>query len=102
MNIEVVCQSGAMPRRPSVTDGMTNADKLVSGVERGLIRLLITPAPEFPNFPAGHALVVPGPKGHARYVINIRDRLKQAGFAFDPETKAWFKATAEAALVEGF
>ena len=90
-----------MPRRKSVTDGLkSNSAKLESGVDRGLIRLLVTPTPEFPSFQQGFALVVPGPKGHAKYVINIRDRLKQAGFMFDAETKAWFKPTQARVMAE--
>ena len=30
--------------------------------------------------------------GHAKYVINIRDRLKAAGFCFDADSKVWYKA----------
>ena len=83
----------AMPkRRKSITDGMTNEQKLESAVERELISLETSPCARVPSFPAGYALVLPGPKGHAKYVINIRDRLKAAGFCFDADSKVWYKA----------
>ena len=86
------CQPDMPPRkkRKSVTDGMSVAEQLESGIERGLIRILDadTQSAElseyWPGHPSSCEVVVCGPKGHPMYIRNITDRLETLGFAMDP------------------
>ena len=78
-----------MPKRKSVTDGMgSDAEKLMSGVQRELIRILDADTQpdelreHWPDHPPACEVVVPGPRGHAKYIGNIADRLEALGFAF--------------------
>ena len=79
---------GQMPKRKSVTDGMSSdAEKLMSGVQRELIKILDadTQSDElrehWPDHPPACEVVVCGPKGHPNYIRNITDRLEALGFA---------------------
>ena len=82
------CQPDMPPRkkRKSVTDGMSVAEQLESGIERGLIRILDadTHSAELSEYWPGHTssceVVVCGPKGHPKYIRNITDRLETLGF----------------------
>ena len=88
--------------RKSVTDGMScNLDKLNSGVERELIRFVCTPDEELPGVPDGLRVVLPGRKGNVKYIINIKDRLKEAGFHFNPELKIWWDVPPDDAAQPG-
>ena len=78
-----------MPKRKSVTDRMSSdAEKLVSGVQRGLIKILDADtqsdelSKHWPDHPPACEVVVCGPKGHPNYIRNITDRLEALGFAF--------------------
>ena len=78
-------------KKKSVTDGMSNnLEKLESGVKRKLIRFVCTPDAELPDVPAGLRVVLPGPNGHDNYIFRIKDRLKEAGFCFNPTLKIWW------------
>ena len=77
-------------KRKSVTDGMTNYEKLVSGVERQLLAFEETPCDAFPGVGPGVLVALPGKKGHAKYLFHIRDRLKLEGFKWNPEFKVWY------------
>jgi hypothetical protein len=74
----------------------TDAEKLESGVERGLLAFEASPCAACPGLPHGFIVAVPGPKGHRRYIYNIKNRLKAAGFRFDGEARVWFRACATA------
>ena len=88
--------------RESVTDGMScNLDKLESGVKRELIRFVYTPDPELPGVPDGLRVVLPGPNGHDRYILNIKDRLKEAGYRFNPKLKLWWDVPPDDAAQPG-
>ena len=76
------------PKRKSVTDGMeSDAEKLMSGVQRKLIKVLDaeTQSDElrkhWSNHPSSCEVVVCGPLGHPRYIRNITDRLEALGFS---------------------
>ena len=66
------------------------AEKVWSGIERGLIRLVRTPTKAWADAPPGLLVVLPGAKGHRKYIYNIRNRLKATGFTFNPEKKLWW------------
>mmetsp|Transcript_3225 Transcript_3225/g.6989 ORF Transcript_3225/g.6989 Transcript_3225/m.6989 type:complete len:90 (+) Transcript_3225:792-1061(+) len=77
-----------MPKRKSVTDGKSSdAEKLVSGVQRKLIKILDADTQSdklrehWPDHPPACEVVVCGPKGHPNYIRNITDRLEALGFA---------------------
>ena len=82
------CQPDMPPRkkRKSATDGMSPAEQLESGVERGLIMVLDadTQSAElseyWPGHPSSCEVVVCGPNGHPKYIRNITDRLETLGF----------------------
>ena len=89
--------------RKSVTDGMSNAaDKVWSSIERRLIKVVPTPVPEWPGAPLGLLVVLPGAKGHANYIFNIRDRLKEIGYQWNDEVKLWYDNDAEGAPPQGW
>ena len=76
-------------RRGSGTTGLASeAEKIMSGVERQLIKLLDSDSDEdaaelarvWPNAPPSCVVVVPGVKGHFKYIMNIKDRLAGEGF----------------------
>ena len=76
-------------KRKSVTDGMaSDAEKLMSGVHRGLVEILDADtqphelSKHWPDHPRDCEVVVPGPNGHHKYLVNIADRLVALGFAF--------------------
>ena len=85
-------KASAQHRKPrkSVTDGMTNLEKIDSAIQRQLIRFVYTPDDELPDAPAGLRVVLPGPEGNSNYVFKIRDRLKTAGFRFNTAKKLWY------------
>ena len=71
-------------KRASVTEGLTNIQKLDSSLERKLIKFVLTPdkavaAAGWTDAPVGLHVVLPGIKGHKAYIFNIKDRLKTAG-----------------------
>ena len=88
-------------KKKSVTDGMSNAEKIDSGVKRELIRFVYTPDAELPDVPAGLRVVLPGPKGHNNYIFNIKERLKEAGFSFNPKLKLWWDVPPDDAAKPG-
>ena len=76
-------------KRKSVTDWVaSDAEKLMSGVERELIKILDADTQSvelrgyWPDHPFSCEVVVPGPKGHFDYIRNIVGRLEPLGFAF--------------------
>ena len=76
-----------MPKRKSVTDNMSSdAEKLMSGVDRRLISILDSEVDEeelskiWPDHPQNCIVVVPDIKGHFRYITSIPDRLISVGF----------------------
>ena len=79
-------------RKRSVTDGMSNAEKLKSGVDRGLICFMEVPCSAYPNGTQGDIVAVSGPKGHRRYIYNIRERLKIAEFRWEPVNRVWYSS----------
>ena len=88
-------------KRPSVTEGLTNVEKLASAIfDRKLIKFVLTPdaaveAAGWPDAPAGLVVVLPGVKGHKSYIYNIKDRLKEAQFLWNPEKKLWYRVAPE-------
>ena len=88
-------------KKKSVTDGMSNVEKIDSGVKRELIRFVYTPDAELPDVPAGLRVVLPGPKGRNNYIFNIKDRLKEAGFSFNPKLKLWWDVPPDDAAQPG-
>ena len=40
--------------------------------------------------PVGLHVVLPGIKGHKAYIFNIKDRLKTAGYQWNPDKKLWW------------
>ena len=89
---------GIRKKRPSVTDSMkSDAEKILSGVQRELIQLLdsdvdaVALRDVWPTAPRSCLVVVPGPKGHKSYIYLIRQRLKAEGFEFDGDSKLWFR-----------
>ena len=69
-------------KRVSVTDTMkTVQEKLQSAVDRKLVKM---------DDRGDFWVVVPGQKGHANYIYNIKDRLKADGFIFTAEL-GWYK-----------
>ena len=88
-------------KKKSVTDGMSNLDKLDSGVKRGLIRFVYTPDAELPEVPGGLRVVLPGPKGHNNYIFHIKGRLEEAGFSFNPKLKLWWDVPPDDAAQPG-
>ena len=81
-------------KRASVTDGLTNKEKLESGVKRSLLSFKDSPLDEWPGLAAGYVVALPGSKGHRAYLYNIRDRLKKAGFVFNDSVKLWYGSAA--------
>ena len=77
-------------KRASVTEGLSNTEKLKSGIKRHLIKIVPTPVPEWPDAPSGLLVALPGAKGHKNYVYNIKDRLKAEGFDWEGTHKLWF------------
>ena len=82
-------------KRASVTEGLTNIQKLGSALERKLIKFVLTPdkavaAAGWPNAPVGLHVVLPGINGHKAYIFQIRDRLKTAGYEWNPDKKLWW------------
>ena len=74
-------------KRPSVTDAMaTDAEKIVSGVDRQKIELIDSEehaaklAEVWPEAPAPCVVVVPGSNGHFNYIKAIHERLSAEGF----------------------
>ena len=83
-------------KRASVTVGMTNAQAIHSGVERGLLKIVRTPHPAveeagWADAPEGLFVVLPGPNGHASYIFQIKDRLKRSLFEWNPSVKLWWR-----------
>ena len=86
-------------KRKSVTDVMTsNFEKLKSGVDRELLAFKVVRGhlndeeePPIGPLPLQelYVIAVPGRRGHAQYIFNIRDRLKDAGFDWLPDVKLW-------------
>ena len=82
-------------KRASVTEGLTNIQKLGSALERKLIKFVITPdkavaAAGWSDAPVGLHVVLPGIKGHTAYIFKIKDRLKLAGYQWNPDMKLWW------------
>jgi len=82
-------------KRASVTEGLTNIQKLGSALERKLIKFVLTPdkavaAAGWPDAPVGLHVVLPGIKGHKSYIFQIKDRLKTAGYEWNPDMKLWW------------
>ena len=82
-------------KRASVTEGLTNIQKLGSALERKLIKFVLTPdkavaAAGWPDAPVGLHVVLPGIKGHKSYIFQIKDRLKTAGYQWNPDKKLWW------------
>eukprot|EP00966_Prymnesium_polylepis_P212785 4928270-Prymnesium_polylepis.1 len=76
-----------MPKRKSVTDDMSSdAEKIMSGVERKKISILDSEVNEeelsriWPEHPPNCVVVVPGVNGHFRYITFIQERLEAVGF----------------------
>lgn len=74
-------------KRKSVTDGMaSDAEKLMSGVQRKLIKILDSDTHQaelrdyWPDHPPSCEVVVPVSRGHLSYIRNIADRLKALDF----------------------
>ena len=74
-------------KRSNVTDAMaSNAEKIVSGLDRQLIELIDSEedaaklAAIWPGAPTPCVVVVPGSKGHFNYIKNIHERLSAEGF----------------------
>ena len=83
-------------KRLSVTASMnSDVQKLNSGIERKLIKVVLTPHPsvsgKWPGAPPGIQVVVPGELGHSAYIFQIKDRLKNSGFQWSPEPKLWWR-----------
>ena len=83
-------------KRLSVTASMTSdIQKLNSGIERKLIKVVLTPhrdvSGKWPGAPPGIQVVIPGDKGHPAYIFQIKDRLKTSGFQWSPEPKLWWR-----------
>ena len=83
-------------KRLSVTASMTSdVQKLNSGIERKLIKVVLTPHPsvsgKWPGAPPGIQVVVPGELGHSAYIFQIKDRLKNSGFTWCPDPKMWWR-----------
>ena len=82
-------------KRASATEGLTTIQKLGSALERKLIKFVLTPdkavaAAGWPDAPAGLHVVLPGIKGHKAYIFKIKDRLKTAGYQWNPDKKLWW------------
>ena len=82
-------------KRASVTEGLTTIQKLGSALERKLIKFVLTPdkavaAAGWPDAPPGLHVVLPGIKGHKAYIFKIKDRLKTAGYQWNPDKKLWW------------
>ena len=82
-------------KRASVTEGLTNIQKLGSALERKLIKFVLTPdkavvAAGWSDAPVGLHVVLPGIKGHTAYIFKIKDRLKLAGYQWNPDMKLWW------------
>ena len=82
-------------KRASVTEGLTTIQKLGSAIERKLIKFVLTPdkavaAAGWPDAPEGLHVVLPGIKGHKSYIFQIKDRLKTAGYQWNPDKKLWW------------
>lgn len=97
---------GIRKKRPSITDSMkTNAEKIRSGVARQLIELLDSDVEAhavhevWPGAPPSCLVVVPGAKGHWKYIINIKERLKAEGFKFSGEARLWYRPRLAGQLV---
>jgi hypothetical protein len=41
--------------------------------------------------PAGLHVVLPGLKGHHAYIFNIKERLKEKGFQWNPDKRLWWR-----------
>ena len=83
-------------KRASVIAGMTNAQAIKSGVERGLLKVVRTPHPAveeagWADAPEGLLVVLPGPKGHPAYIYQIKDRLKLSLFEWNANVKLWWR-----------
>ena len=81
--------------KKKTTEGMTNVQKLDSALERKLIKFVLTPdkavaAAGWPDAPEGLHVVLPGIKGHKSYIFQIKDRLKTAGYQWNPDKKLWW------------
>ena len=98
-------------KRPIATDSLgSNAEKIVSGVDRQLIELIDSDENSgrlrqyWPDAPAPCVVVVPGIKGHFNYIRNIADRLQAEGFVMDlpyphrPKTPGQLPLQQEAAM----
>ena len=44
----------------------------------------------WPDAPPGLHVVLPGIKGHKAYIFQIKDRLKTAGYQWNPDKKLWW------------
>lgn len=70
-------------KRKSVTDNMeTVQDKLRSAVDRKLVKM---------EDRGQFWVCVPGVKGHANYIFNIKDRLKKDRFEWNDVDRWWYK-----------
>ena len=67
-----------------------------------MIKVVQTPVSEWPDAPPGLLVVLPGAKGHANYVYNIKDRLKEIGFQWNEEVKLWYDDDARVAPPQGW
>lgn len=84
-----------------VTEG-SDTEKVWSGIERKLIKIVQPSSSEWPNPPPGVHVVLPGTKGHKAYIFNIRGRLKAIGFRWNAEHKLWYRNGLKDAPPEGW
>ena len=80
----------------------SDAEKLWSGIERKLIKVVQPSSSEWPNPPPGVHVVLPGTKGHRAYIFQIRGRLKAIGFQWNAEHKLWYHDGLKNAPPEGW
>lgn len=83
-------------KRSSITDSMkSDAEKILSGAERGKIKLLDSDMDRvelshlWPDAPT--PCVVPVNSAGFNYVFKIKERLKAEGFFWDARVKLWFR-----------
>ena len=93
---KTISKSSKKKKRPSATAGMSNVEKLFSGVERKLIKFVLAPdaavtAAGWADARPGIHVVLPGAKGHRAYIYQIKERLKEAGFQWNPDVKLWWR-----------
>lgn len=88
-------------KHATVAEG-SDAEKVWSGIERKLIKIVQPSSSEWPNPPPGVHVVLPGTKGHNAYIFQIRDRLKAIGFQWNTENKLWYRDGLKDAPPEGW